>query len=91
MADGNGQMRPHSDDHVTCREVVELVTAYLDGALAPDQATLFEQHLNFCDGCDWYADQMRTTIAAVGRIEPAEVPPDMRDRLLAAFRDRGRS
>ena len=81
----------HSHEHVSCQEVVELVTHYLEGALSPDEAALFEQHLNFCDGCDWYVDQMRTTIAAVGRIEEADVPVDMRDRLLAAFRDRGRS
>jgi anti-sigma factor RsiW len=81
----------HSHEHVSCQEVVELVTDYLEGALSPEEAALFEQHLNFCDGCDWYVDQLRTTIAAVGRIEPAEVPPAMRDKLLTAFRDRGRS
>ena len=59
--------------------------------LGPHETALFEQHLNFCDGCDWYVDQMRTTIAAVGRIEPADVPPALRDGLLAAFRDRERS
>ena len=80
-----------SPERITCQEVVELVTDYLEGALDPDEAALFEQHLNFCDGCDWYVDQMRTTIAAVGRIEEADVPPELRDRLLAAFRDRGRS
>ena len=78
-------------EHITCQEVVELVTDYVEGALPPEQAALFEQHLNFCDGCDWYVDQLRTTIAAVGRIEPEEVPPEMRTRLLAAFRDRSRS
>jgi anti-sigma factor RsiW len=81
----------HSHEHVSCQEVVELVTDYLEGALTPEQAALFEQHLNFCDGCDWYVEQLRTTIATVGRIEPEEVPPEMRTRLLAAFRDRGRS
>ena len=80
-----------SHEHVSCQEVVELVTDYIEGALSPEQAALFEQHLNFCDGCDWYVDQLRTTIATVGRIEPEEVPPEMRTRLLAAFRDRSRS
>jgi anti-sigma factor RsiW len=73
--------------HVTCSEIVELVTEYLEGALSPEDATLVEQHLNFCDGCVWYVDQMRTTIATVGRIEEEELPPDVRDRLLTAFRD----
>jgi anti-sigma factor (TIGR02949 family) len=76
-----------SHQHVTCSEVVELVTEYLDRTLPPGDATLVEQHLNFCEGCLWYVDQIRTTVATVGRIEPEEVPDDMRDRLLTAFRD----
>ena len=80
-----------SHEHVTCQEVVELVTGYLEGSLSPEEAALFEQHVNFCDGCEWYVDQMRTTIATVGRIEETDVPPAMRERLLAAFRDRSRS
>jgi anti-sigma factor RsiW len=81
----------HASEHVSCQEVVELVTDYLEGALTPEEAALFEQHLNFCDGCDWYVDQLRITVATVGRIEDEEVPPAMRAKLLNAFRDRGRS
>jgi anti-sigma factor RsiW len=76
-----------SPDHITCREVVELVTDYLEGALPSEEMELFEQHLNFCDGCDVYVDQLRTTVAAVGRIREEDLPADTRDRLLAAFRD----
>jgi predicted anti-sigma-YlaC factor YlaD len=78
-------------EHVTCREIVELVTDYLEGAMPAEEAALFEQHLNFCDGCERYVDQLRTTIATVGRIDDADVPPPMRARLLTAFRDRSRS
>ena len=73
--------------HLGCQEVVELVTDYLERALPADEAALFEQHLNFCDGCVWYVDQIRETVATVGRIEPEEVPPETRERLLTAFRD----
>jgi anti-sigma factor (TIGR02949 family) len=73
--------------HITCSQVVELVTEYLDRTLSAEDATLFEQHLNFCEGCTWYVEQIRTAVATVGRIEPEEVPPDVRDRLLTAFRD----
>jgi Putative zinc-finger len=76
-----------SADHITCQEVVELVTEYFDRSLSEDDAELFEQHLNFCEGCDWYVDQMRTTVASVGRIREEDVPPETRERLLAAFRD----
>jgi predicted anti-sigma-YlaC factor YlaD len=74
--------------HISCQEVVELVTDYLDGALATEEGALFEQHLNFCDGCELYLDQMRSTVAALGRIEETDLPPAMRERLLVAFRDR---
>jgi anti-sigma factor RsiW len=80
-----------STDHVTCQEVVELVTEYFDGALTADEAEVFEQHLNFCEGCEWYVDQMRTTVSTVGHIPVEEVPPEMHDRLMAAFRDWRRS
>jgi hypothetical protein len=82
---------PESPERITCQELTELVTEYIEGTLSSHETALFEQHLNFCDGCGWYVDQMRTTIAAAGRIEEADVPADMRDRLLAAFRDRRRS
>lgn len=77
--------------HLSCQEVVELVTDYLEGTLPADEMTLFEQHLNFCDGCIWYLEQMRMTIAAVGRIREEDVPAETRQRLLAAFRDWKRS
>jgi predicted anti-sigma-YlaC factor YlaD len=94
-------MQPHRDhrpkpsvadahEHISCQEVVELVTDYLEGALATEEGALFEQHLNFCEGCERYLDQMRSTVAAVGRIEETDVPPAMRERLLVAFRDRRR-
>jgi anti-sigma factor RsiW len=80
-----------STERITCQEVTELVSEYIEGTLGPHETALFEQHLNFCDGCEWYVDQMRTTIAAVGAIEPVDVPPALRDSLLLAFRDRRRS
>jgi anti-sigma factor RsiW len=77
-----------SHPHITCREVVELVTDYVEGALGSEEAAVFEQHLNFCDGCELYVDQMRATIATVGRIGESDVPPVLRTSLLAAFRGR---
>jgi anti-sigma factor RsiW len=78
---------PESHDHITCQEVVELVTDYLDGALSPDEMSLFEQHLNFCEGCVWYVEQLRMTVETLGRVEEEDVPPETRESLMAAFRD----
>ena len=75
------------DREVTCAEVVELVTAYLDRRLGAADAERFEEHLAFCDGCSTYLDQMRATIAAAGRVRDEDVPTELRDRLLATFRD----
>ena len=67
-----------SSEHVTCQEVVELVTDYLEGELDPGEAALFEQHLNFCEGCVWYVHQLRTTVSTLGKIEEEDVPADTR-------------
>jgi predicted anti-sigma-YlaC factor YlaD len=79
MADGT---------RITCQEVVEVVTDYLEGRMTPDDVAVFEAHLELCDGCRWYVEQMRITIATVGRIDEADVPDEMRDTLMAAFRRR---
>ena len=76
---------------LTCKELVELVTDYLEGAMAPDLLERFEHHLTLCDGCVWYVDQIRMTIEAVGRIGEEDVPAETRDGLIAAFRDFPRS
>ncbi len=77
--------------HITCQEVVELITEYLEAALPPDETSLLEEHLNLCEGCVRYAAQIRTTVEAVGRMPPQHVPAETREQLLAAFRDRKRS
>jgi hypothetical protein len=76
-----------SAEHVSCQEVVELVSDYFEQALTADEAALFEQHLNFCEGCVWYVDQLRTTVETVGRIGEEDLPPETRERLMTAFRD----
>ena len=78
-------------EHITCSEVVELVTDYLERALPAEEATLFEQHLNFCEGCLVYVEQMRATAETVGRVREEDVPPETKEQLLAAFREWKRS
>ena len=74
------------DRELACREIVELVTAYLEDALSPADRDRFEEHLVFCDGCERYLEQMRLTIEATGRIRPEDLPPALEERLLEAFR-----
>ena len=75
------------DREITCAQVVELVTAYLDDVLEADDRERVEEHLVFCDGCSTYLDQIRQTIAVTGRLEPEDIPPALQDKLLAAFRE----
>lgn len=74
-------------EDLTCRELVELVTEYLDGTLAPADRDRFEQHLILCDGCAFYLDQMRTTIAVTGSLTEESVTPEGQERLLRVFSD----
>jgi len=71
---------------MTCAQLVELVTTFLEGGLDAETEALFIEHLAVCDGCETYVDQMRRTIAEVGQVEPESLSNETRDRLLEAFR-----
>jgi hypothetical protein len=71
---------------LTCAELVELVTDYLESALPLQELRRFEEHLRDCPGCSIYLEQIQTTIAATGRLREEELDPQVRDELLAAFR-----
>lgn len=75
-----------SGELTTCRELVELVTNYLEGGLARKDRMRFEEHLLICEGCSAYIDQVRNTIAVVGSLQEDSIPPQVRDVLLGAFR-----
>jgi anti-sigma factor RsiW len=72
---------------LTCRELVELVTDYLEGALPESERARFEVHIAACEHCTAYLQQMRDTIRVVGAIEPGALEPEMERDLLAAFRN----
>lgn len=73
---------------LACRELVELVTEYFEGALPPEEVAAIEAHLDECPGCRAYLEQMRATIAAVGALPVQTLPDAMVDDLLRAFRRR---
>jgi hypothetical protein len=74
------------DPDLSCRELVELVTDYLEDALPAAERERFELHLVVCDGCRTYVEQLREVLRAAGRLEESSVRPEARARLLAAFR-----
>jgi anti-sigma factor RsiW len=72
---------------LTCRELVELVTDYLEGRLPAEARARFEDHLATCDGCQTYVDQMRLTLRALGRLPEQQLSGHAREAMLGAFRD----
>jgi hypothetical protein len=72
---------------LTCSEIVELVTEYLEGGLTVDGRERFEEHVAFCHDCLTYLDQVRETIVTVGRVGvDDELSPALQASLLEAFR-----
>jgi anti-sigma factor RsiW len=74
-------------EELTCKELVELVTEYFEGALSVEDRARFDAHLEECPYCVTYIAQMGQTIDALGELTEESIPAEARDRLLAAFRD----
>lgn len=71
---------------MTCKELVEVVTDYLDGSMPAQQRLLFEEHLAFCDWCQTYLEQIRATIRLTGTLREDDLEPEAREALLGVFR-----
>ncbi len=72
---------------LTCKELVELVTDYVEGALPPAERVRFEKHLVLCPACTVYLEQMHESIRLSGELREERVPVEAREMLLRAFRD----
>jgi anti-sigma factor RsiW len=83
----NRIFRRRRDDGVSCRELVELVSDYLEGALAPHEHSRFEAHIAGCDHCAAYLRQMRETLALLGTLPADALSRDAEDELRVAFRE----
>ncbi len=72
---------------LTCRELTELVDEFIDGRLSLWDRALFRMHVGMCAPCRTYLDQLRATRQALGSLPEPEMPDEVRDELLARFRD----
>ena len=72
---------------MTCRQVVELMTEYLEDALSALDRARFEEHIAGCDGCRAYLAQLRTTKRVVGKLADEPIPEPLEAELVKAFRD----
>jgi predicted anti-sigma-YlaC factor YlaD len=79
---------PHASpsDEIVCRELVELVTPYLEGVLPPEERAAVDHHLDSCNGCRTYLEQIRLTIRAIGHVSDEAITSRTRDEVLAIFR-----
>jgi anti-sigma factor RsiW len=82
------QSRP---EDITCKEIVQIVDDYVEGALAPGEREAVELHLNLCDGCTDYLQQLRLAIALTGKLPADALSPHLEEELCAAFRSFPRS
>ena len=73
-------------EELSCQELVELVTDYLEGALPAELHDRFERHIAQCSGCQAYLAQMRGTIRATGELTAEALTPEAERALLDAFR-----
>ncbi len=78
-------------DDLSCKELVELVTEYLEDRLPLDERSRFEMHLVYCAPCAVYLEQMRQTVQFAGRLSEERLPPGPKEDLLRAFRSWKRS
>jgi anti-sigma factor RsiW len=74
-------------EDIPCQQVVELVTDYLEGQLATADMLIVERHLSMCEGCAAYLEQMRETITATGALRNEDVPAEVMESLIEAFRN----
>jgi anti-sigma factor RsiW len=72
---------------IACQELVEIVTAYFDGAMSRRDRKRFEAHISACGNCSTYIEQMRQTIEATGTLTEEQIDPAAREELLSVFRE----
>ncbi|HLQ30665.1 MAG TPA: zf-HC2 domain-containing protein [Ktedonobacteraceae bacterium] len=75
-----------TSDELSCKEIVELVTNYLEQSLLPETRVQFETHLAACPGCTNYVEQVRTTISMLRHLTEEPVFPETKQELLEVFR-----
>ena len=82
LAPGAGMNAP---EDITCKEIVEIVNDYVEGVLSPEEREAVELHLNLCDGCTDYLQQLRLAIALTGELPADALSAEVEEELCRAF------
>jgi anti-sigma factor RsiW len=72
---------------LVCQQAVELVTDYLEGTLSRRERRTFERHLEACDGCAGYLEQVREVLVATGKVGPEDLDPSTLEGLVRLFHE----
>jgi predicted anti-sigma-YlaC factor YlaD len=78
-------------EQLSCQELVELVTSYVENALSAEERARFEEHLGVCEGCRIYVEQMAATATVAGLVQVASLSAEAEQELLRTFRSLKRS
>lgn len=84
--DLKGQLMHLMAGNLSCQELADLITEYLEGSMGFADRVRFQIHLGFCSGCRNYLGQMKSTIRILGKLPPEPMPTEVRDELLNRFR-----
>lgn len=71
---------------LTCKELTEIVTEYLEGRLSFGQRVQFHMHVGMCRHCRAYLRQMKITVRTLGKLPAEPMPEHVKDELLVRFR-----
>ena len=71
---------------LSCKELVDLVTDYMDETIPDEARAKFEQHLSECGYCNAYVQQMHLTVKLTNTLSEPESPKPAPDELLNIFR-----
>ena len=79
--------RRNEHDELRCKEFVEVVTQYVEGAMPAEERARFEAHLAECEGCSGYLEDMRRLVGSLHEVAEPPPDPETREALLRAYRD----
>ena len=71
-----------------CQDIVGLLADYLDDSLDPAMARRLQAHLEGCTPCVAFVNTYKGTVKAVRQLKEADIPPELKDRLLSFLRQR---
>lgn len=71
--------------YITCRQLIEFIIDYVEGALDESSRAEFERHLGVCPSCRAYLASYRETMSLSKIVVTDEPQPDVPEDLVQAI------